>query len=679
MNRDKLTNRSNGSSPLLSAADPGLTAYTVAIIGGGPKGTYALERLIAQFAANPVAGPVDIYIFNRSIHFGAGDIYHPEQPDYLLINYAIGNINMWSDEKPPAVVPDPLPLTEWLQQQHEPRLAVSEHDYVSRAKVGRYLKAGFAAILDHLPPNVTVHCVVGDVADCKPVGQAYQLTVQKTDGSVEAVPTAFQQVLLATGHPRNKPNPITASYQRFAAQHLDTEFIPFVYPVEPTLRSVPASAHVGMKGIGLTFIDATFALTEGKGGRFVRGESGELHYHPAGTEPAVIYPFSRSGLPMLPRGPVVGPTSTPLRFFTPVAVATIRARATAAKRAVDFETELWPLLERELTHAYYRVSFQLAGEAEQLTALSSYAELQEAIAHFHERQPEVERFTPADFLDPLQSRSFATPAEQHEWLVGYLRFMINEAYKGAEQSPWMAAAAVWRQATPLFQRIFQFGGLTPASHRAFMTRYASALNRISFGPPIASAEKLVALAEAEILNFGMARGADVQLDQQRGRFQLQSNIDGSSRAVTHLIDARIPKVALLDDQAGLYQNLLRRGTIQPFANRGRQREHNERPYYPGCLALASKAGLVISGAGHVNPRMAATGTPTEGITHDNDSLSRSCNNFASDWAAHVRAQYAHMQFMPSTLAEQHLPDRQSGNYLQRESSDFFAHEDNSFQ
>jgi hypothetical protein len=80
--------------------------------------------------------------------------------------------------------------------------------------------------------------------------------------------------------------------------------------------------------MGLTLVDAALSLTEGRGGRFVRKEvSRRLAYRPSGDEPVNIDPFSRRGLPMLPRGAHYGPSKTPLRIFTQEKIEEIRSRS----------------------------------------------------------------------------------------------------------------------------------------------------------------------------------------------------------------------------------------------------------------------------------------------------------------------------------------------------------------
>lgn len=612
--------------------------FRIAIIGGGPKGTYGFERLAAQFNASPIERPVEIHIFNRTPHFGSGEIYRHDQPDYLLINFSIGNIDMWLDEAPAAVVPEPLSLFQWLKRELWSSRSFDANAYAPRATVGQYLTAGFEAIRAHLPPNVSLSTIVGEVVDIYTRDEGYYLSLATADGQTRHLPDCYDSILLATGHPRPARTNTTHRLRQFASNLSHPGgYVPFVYPVERALGPIAAGSTVAIKGMGLTFVDTVLALSEGRGGRFERtGDKGSLTYIPSGNEPAKMIPFSRSGLPMLPRGPAFGPPKRRLKFFTPQRIQRIRTEI--GGEALDFELHLLPLIEAEMIAAYYEILFRNHGAGLVTDSAQDEFEAIEALAvqvdDFHRRNPEEPRFTIASFLDPLEKSPGESPHSHHKAVLGYLCRGIFEARLGEEASPWMAAAAVWRYATPLFGEIFAFGGLTSDSQRHFEEHYCSPLSRVTFGPPIESMEKVEALARQGFIDFGHSRQGWVAPDPEAGGFRIGSDHTGAEKVAASLIDARIPKVSILNESAPLYQRMLERGMIQPFANRTLPVGDD---YQPGCMALSSH-GAVIDGQGRVNESIVATGTPTEGITFDNDTLSPARNNFVSGWARRIREQ-----------------------------------------
>lgn len=63
----------------------------------GPSAS-AIGKILSQMTDKPV----EIHWFNETTHFSSGNNYRMDEPDYLLINNCIENINMW-DRKDPLV------------------------------------------------------------------------------------------------------------------------------------------------------------------------------------------------------------------------------------------------------------------------------------------------------------------------------------------------------------------------------------------------------------------------------------------------------------------------------------------------------------------------------------------------------------------------------------------------
>jgi hypothetical protein len=74
---------------------------------------------------------------------------------------------------------------------------------------------------------------------------------------------------------------------------------------------------------------------------------------------------------------------------------------------------------------------------------------------------------------------------------------------------------------------------------------------------------------------------------------------------------------------------LNRGLIRTFRN-----TDGANSYCPGCMDLDFD-GHPRDARGRSVERITVYGTPTEGITYDNDTLSRTRNNFVDGWAGAV--------------------------------------------
>jgi hypothetical protein len=604
-------------------------AHSVAIVGLGPKGLYCLERLLAEFDARPLRRPLHVRLFNRSAHFGASPIYDPGQPDYILVNISVGEIDLWTAEDPPAVAGRGPDFLSWYQKTFQPPSPLAGDEYLPRAVVGRYLEEGFARILRHLPHGVTVSCHVGEVVDVRPDGRGYQLEFVPAHGQAEEM--HVEKVLLATGHSRLVPGIEETRYASFASRHERAAFIPFVYPVVERMRRIPAQARVAMLGVGLTFIDAVLELTEGRGGRFARAADGTLAYTKSGAEPRVIFPFSRTGLPMTPKAQDLPIFARPLTFFTHRALTELRRRAPDSR--LDFERDLWPLFELEMELHYYRVEF---GDGDARKALESCGDdaeaMQRVIDAYLRAHPEQERFDYHSVLDPIGGRRFESAAEFDAFVARYMKEEIARARAGHARSGIKSAIDIWYEVRTVLGSFLQFGGLYPESHRKLIEHYYPRLKRVAFGPPIINIEKLLALQQAGVLDFSVAQSPRVLTDESSGCFELRcDDIPGAVAQVEVLVDARYPATDIPRDAAPLYRNLHRRGMVRAFENRLMSRDASA--YAPGAIDMTEGARFVVNDESIGNEDIAVIGIPTEGNLVGNLTVAR--DNYAGIWAAEV--------------------------------------------
>ncbi|MFD2744188.1 MULTISPECIES: FAD/NAD(P)-binding protein [Sphingobacterium] len=558
----------------------------IGIVGGGPKGMYALERILYTVRQSDNSTPIQIVWFNESQHFGSGNNYCVTQPDNLLINYCIGNIDAWLRDDRQEQMIEQLSLTNWIKKYQYTNLPVSPTDFASRALVGVYLQHVLKQLLLSLPAQVSLSMIVGSVHDIR---YKEKFTVLIKDG--EEVEN-LDYLLLATGHCYQNVPPFTTK-----AGHAPKEYLPSAYPIHH-LNSIPKSMPVAILGLGLTFIDICLQLTEGRGGVFT--PNGE--YKPSGNEP-VLLPFSRSNLPIHPRGPIYGQKRYKVREYTEQALRNLATYG--VERQIDFEKEVLPILHAEIQYAYYS------------TMLKSKEE--EQVRSYINNLAVEDRFTLDHLLFPKVSDNKNRDQATNE----YIDECVNRAEEGELHNPYMAAAAVWRELTPLLGDLYNFGGFTPASHEYLDKQIWSACCRTSFGPPIANMRKISALAKAGIIQFSIPPQSKISYDSANNQFVIGNEQEQFN--ASYLIDGRIARSEIVRQNSPLYNRLVNRGLVQVFENG---------TYRPGCIAIDQDGRTQSSIADQEIP-LYFYGTPTEGILFDNDSLSRVRNNLASSWAQRI--------------------------------------------
>ena len=578
--------------------------FSVAIIGLGPKGLYGLERLLATIKASKIENQIHIHLYNKNHFFGAGDVYKTNQPSYLKMNFANEKIDIRPKSKPEPITNRLSSYVSWLSEYLGEEESSLLKQFSSRSTVGKYLSYCFEILVAEAPKNVKFHEHTEEVIDISKRGELLKIETLSSSEKKEIV--IVNHLLLTTGHAGNR----TSSLEKE-----NTSYINFIYPVSKKLSPVQANSVVAIKGMGLTFIDAALALTEGRGGSFL-GKAEEMRYIKSGDEPQLIYPYSRSGALMIPR---VGemPASPSLRFFTAEKINKLK-KSSAFK--FNFIEELLPLIKKEFTYRYYKLAFK--NVRENLNNSLAYDEMKAQIEVFHLKHPTEKKFSFKELKDPFSdSEKYNSFTANH-----YLEETLKQVSLG-NKSPLLAAISAWHDISPIFNDIYSFGGLTATSHQIFDTDYAPFFNRISYGPPLENMYKILALAKAGILDFTFGKSPKVEKSINH-QLVLRNSLENLSEQVEidHHIDARIPKMNLKTDCSPLYQNLLKSGMVRPFQNL-----NAEDNYFTGGIDLTEN-GNPIDKEGNIIENITAYGTPTEGVTFDNDTLSRSRNDFGSIWA-----------------------------------------------
>lgn len=287
---------------------------TIAIVGLGPKGLYALDAL-CEAARDVPSQAFEVFLFESSPYPGAGPIYDPHQPDILLMNFPARLIDAWTDGRGPDFL-------TWVDSRGK---AVTPEGYVPRAEVGRYLTWCFDRVVANAPSNIRWAIYPDRVTGLTPSADGWRVLPRGV---------VADEVLVTTGH---------QDWSR-KGQSSDATHISSPFPVDQalTMACVPPGASVACKGFALTFIDTVLALTEGRGGVFTETEQGYT-YQPSGDEPRLIAPFSRTGRPM--RAKIEAD-----RFIAPQDAAFWEARLSEVGRLLSgrpgatFCDDVWPAL-----------------------------------------------------------------------------------------------------------------------------------------------------------------------------------------------------------------------------------------------------------------------------------------------------------------------------------------------
>lgn len=419
--------------------------------------------------------------------------------------------------------------------------------YVPRRIAGAYLREAYAALA--ASDRMTVRHVRRRITGLTGVGEAGP---DAANDSAALDATAYDEVLLATGH----AGPPSDLHERAAG--------------------VSAGAVAVIRGAALTGLDAVALLTEGRGGTWEPipdDPAGFLTYAPSGREPRLIRVVSRSGTVMSPKPDASHPLVT---RETERAAAEVRAWGTEGRPEFGLDP-LW----RTVLAAAERL---LAASGIRTSPLRLWRTL----------------------LTGRPSRDDGTWAALQQMEFLRTRVEIDAGLRAPDES-W-ALGRVWFELFPETVRAIDRRALTRRD-RARLGRVLAHQERASFGPSGQTARRLVALADAGLLEF--AAGSP----------------DPSECLDAVTIGPGAVRVAggteFLDP---LFADLHERGLITiRRGDRG---------------VLTAPDGTVLRPDGGCVERLAVIGRPTEGPVLGNDTLDRTLHADGTRWAAAVAARAA---------------------------------------
>ncbi|MGW5639835.1 FAD/NAD(P)-binding protein, partial [Streptomyces sp. NPDC003832] len=386
-------------------------------------------------------------------------------------------------------------------------------------------------------------------------------------------------------------------------------------PADVDLDVLAPGSTVLLRGLGLNFFDHLAELTGGRGGTFAR-ESGRLVYHPGGREPR-LYAGSRRGVPYQARGDnEKGPHGRhePL-LLTAERVARLRAAGAGAGAAgLDFRTDLWPLISREVEAVYYRTLFTSRGHL----ALAERLQDDFLAAGPEEREKDAVlsaygisekfRWDWELLARPYRDREFTGPRDFTDWLLDHLRKDVAEARCGNVGGPLKAALDVLRDLRNEVRLAVDHGGLHGDSYRADLDEWYTPLNAfLSIGPPARRVEEMTALIEAGVLTV-LGPGLRVTVDGT-GYTAASPLVPGSAVRVDALVEARLPDITLSRTEDPLLRRLLATGQCAAY----RIRTLSGGSHVSDGLAVTERPFHLLDAAGRAHPRRFAFGVPTEAV------------------------------------------------------------------
>lgn len=589
----------------------------LALVGAGPTASSLLERIAANVPELLAGTPLRIHLIDPH-RAGTGRVWRADNHAGLWMNSLAEDVTMFPDDSVTCAGPiRPGPsLYEWSQTVGDDELAavaapeliaeirsLTGTTFPTRRVQSAYLDWFHRGVTAGLPPNVelVVHTALGvDVADRDDGRQRVTLD----DGTaIDA-----DVVVLALGHLDARGDTAETAFADLAASRGLT-FVPAGHTAELDLSGLQPGEDVIALGFGQAFTDLLVLTMEGRGGRYVTGDDGTLHYEPSGDEP-VIHVGSRRGVPY--RSKIDYRLQAPLaplpQFLTEEAVAALVAR----HGRLDFRRDVFPLVVRDVGWAAYHELFHAHPDRVR-TTWDEFAGRYCAAGDDDRERDAVVRAALRDHEDvfdvaridrPLAGLRFASHAE----LERHVRDHVAADVARKTDPSYSADLGVFLALLRNFGTVGRLAVSRVITDRSrvedvngwwfsFFMYYAS-------GPPPARLRQLLALERAGLVRF-IGAGTTVRPDAHAERFVATSTSHPEELHARALVHAVVAAPTLSRTADVLLQRLRDRGAVTEEVVVDGEWSANT-----GKVVVATKALRLVDAGGRAHPRRHALGNFT---------------------------------------------------------------------
>lgn len=508
----------------------------IALIGAGPRNLILTERLITY--ANQSSMPVTITLFDP-FPIG-GRVWSPEQNPTFIANTIASHATLFSDD----TIPSPFGglrgpnWFDWLRtdarafiqtQNYTHATAfletidtITPNTYPARALFGAYSAWAFQQIVAHAKNHVHVEHRRVNVLALHTPATGFDLTL--ADGELFSA----DKVVLTPGQLPNEPTAEETTFES-AAQTYNLVYLPVGHPGEADLEALPAEEPVIMRGLGLSFFDYMAALTIGRGGTFIREDSGTLTYQASGKEPHIIA-GSRRGQLAHARG--VNQKTAHVSYEPKIFTADRLTKTLPA----SFET-FFQLIKAEMQLVYYT---NLLREQPDIYTGNHAAFLQAIIDSHNVAQTVADFDFPVDYRYDWNHVFPHTTSSDAVEMSQLLKLDISDAKQGNAFGPYSASYEVVKDLRALIRKYLTAGIFDGTNYEAFLTEFGPFNNTVAVGPPLERIEQLDALIRAKVITI---TGPDLKVTVQDGQYQAKDQ-SGESWQAHALVEARLPTTNL---------------------------------------------------------------------------------------------------------------------------------------
>ena len=562
---------------------------TLAIIGTGPRGGYALENLIQELIKANSLSNIHILLFEETGLFGNGQVYKTDQvsSNWININERILNL-----EKRETIDIDKIKIPafpsyhEWIDKDFNKITNTEADTYPPRAQVGEYLKQRFQTLANPLLTANIISLVKEKVTEVETASKIVLKTNSNTYKNI-------YEVLLTIGHQPTFTSKQIKEWEAFASGKSNINLFQSPYPIAQFLNcdNITHKSKIGVRGFGLAMIDVVRGIANKFGDFIITDENTKACSYKTDYKITDLFiPFSLDGLPPAPK-----PLNAEIdNWFKPT-----------KKQISDFED----IIKNTSTQKKAESPLFLIQAIAPIVA-KIYQKLPQ---HYLPELPkkDIETITEKWLLD--QTYQHPTIIPQQQPADQSMQNFVGMATGKKAISLDFCIGQVWRHCQPSIYDKLSFNS---CSDKVFseIIKLDESTKRYSYGPPVESVQQMLALHEAGVMTLDFVNNPEFELTNNGWKMLVNQKAKTVDIMIDSVLDA--PKINAVNSP--IIKNMLTNDLIEAV--------HDE-------LGVATdENAYIISNNSNNKPSIALLGRLAKGTVIGVDAILECFGTRAKNWA-----------------------------------------------
>ena len=464
---------------------------TIGIVGVGPRGLFALERLILTLQQKNKLKKIHFLLFEETGNYGNGQVYDIHQVKTNWIN--ISERILLLDERAQVSlgglkIPTFPSYHTWINKDFL-NIPVNQKDnYPGRAKIGQYLQARCQSLIEPMVQAEIVTRIAERVEHIKMMNNL-QIEIKTNGNNFKEI----DEILLTIGHQPTDLSTQLMKWKKYFKGNTSISLFDSPYPVKNVLNceNLTARSRVGIRGFGLSMIDVVRGIAE-KYGKFevVNESTQHIKYHKDSDLVNLFAPFSLDGLPVAPK-----PLNAEIdALFEPneeqIAAFEKQIGDASAQRSASGNQFLINAITPIISLVYKKLPKTLLSE-----------KLTNQI---------IEQVTENWLTDDDYEHHTIVPKSQdvEKTMKNYVEMAVGKSAISLDY----CAGQVWRHCQPSIYRQLSFNACNNEVFAEIIS-LDERMKRYAYGPPVESIQQMLALVEAGVMTLEYVNDPEIMLTQ----------------------------------------------------------------------------------------------------------------------------------------------------------------------